>query len=245
MELNSGRRPSGAVCFTGRIRIFPGVHSSYKFSLLTLRAPVTDAARKVEPSEFVFFAHSTDELNDPEKRFTLTADDIALLNPNTRTCPIFRSKRDALLSRTIWWRVHPLRSDNKNCDSGWEAKYLRFVDYGDHANLLKPGVRSTSMNQVELATEFPVWEAKLMHQFNHRFATYETETSLAGESRESTLKELQTPDYSIQSRFSIESSFFVTLHPSEVPHAGIGGSVPVFICSETASMTVLIGSWPR
>jgi hypothetical protein len=37
---------------------------------------------------------------------------------------------------------------------------------------------------------------------------------------------------------------FLTLHPIEVPNAGIGGNAPIFICSESASMTALIGSWP-
>src|SRR5262249_39712106 len=72
--------------------LFPGVHSSFKFCLFTsgsVAKPTTARA------EFAFFAHSVEDLRDSERRFALTAEDIALLNPTTRTCPVFRSSRDA------------------------------------------------------------------------------------------------------------------------------------------------------
>ena len=76
--------------FENRDCIFIGVHRSYKFCLLTLTGSGKPNQRG---AEFLFFAHQTTDLGDPERRFVLTADDIALLNPNTRTCPIFRSRR--------------------------------------------------------------------------------------------------------------------------------------------------------
>src|SRR5690606_37791895 len=60
--------------FENRMGIFPGVHRSYKFCLLTLAG----AARPVYEAEFVFFALDTSEVRDREKRFTLTPEDIAL-----------------------------------------------------------------------------------------------------------------------------------------------------------------------
>lgn len=87
--------------------IFPSVHSSYKFCLFTAGSGrALPAGRKAgEIAGFVFFAHSVDDLNDPERRFSLSAAHIALLNPNTRTCPIFRSRRDAELTKTIYRKV--------------------------------------------------------------------------------------------------------------------------------------------
>src|SRR5690606_40378044 len=64
--------------------------SRIKFCLLTL----TGAARPADEAEFVFFALDTSEVRDPEKRFTLTPEEIALLNPNTKTCPIFRTRSE-------------------------------------------------------------------------------------------------------------------------------------------------------
>jgi hypothetical protein len=58
--------------------LFPDVDSRMKFCLFT-------AGRGLRPSaqsaEFVFFAHTVEALRDPERRFTLSAEDIALLNP--------------------------------------------------------------------------------------------------------------------------------------------------------------------
>jgi len=82
--------------------IFPEVHSSYKFCLITAgsgQAPLAEAA------EFAFFCHAVDALREPGKRFSLSPEDIKLLNPNTRTCPIFRSTADAELTKWIYRRV--------------------------------------------------------------------------------------------------------------------------------------------
>src|SRR5690606_14738916 len=73
--------------FENRDAIFPGVHRSYKFCLLTMRGkpsppgPLSLRARgRQEGAEFVFFALNVGDLDDKEKRFTLSAEDIALLN---------------------------------------------------------------------------------------------------------------------------------------------------------------------
>ena len=87
---------------------FPEVHSSFKFCLFTAGGGARPTADR---AEFLFFAHAVDELRDPERRFTLSGDDIALLNPNTQTCPIFRSGRDAALAKAIYRRVPVLAQD--------------------------------------------------------------------------------------------------------------------------------------
>ena len=63
-----------------------------KFCLLTLTGTERPAVKR---GHNFFFAHNVADLRDEERRFTLNATDIALLNLNTRTCPIFRSQRDA------------------------------------------------------------------------------------------------------------------------------------------------------
>ena len=66
--------------------MFPDVDSRMKFCLFTVGSGAQPAA---DHAEYVFFAHAVDELRDQERRFTLSPEDIALLNPNTRTCPTF------------------------------------------------------------------------------------------------------------------------------------------------------------
>ena len=88
--------------FENRSGFFPDVDSRMKFCLFTAGSGAQPAA---DHAEFAFFAHAVEELRDPERRFTLSPEDISLLNPNTLTCPTFRSRRDAELAKAIYRRV--------------------------------------------------------------------------------------------------------------------------------------------
>ncbi|PXF61543.1 MAG: restriction endonuclease [Candidatus Methanogaster sp.] len=88
--------------FENRERIFSEIHSSYKFSLLTL----TGKEVPVQDADFAFYLTNPDHIQEEDRHFTLTNEEIELLNPNTKTCPIFRSKKDAELTKKIY-RKHP------------------------------------------------------------------------------------------------------------------------------------------
>ena len=87
--------------FENRQGLFPGVHRSYKFCLLTMSGPDI----RSRESEFVFFALNVSDLDDKWRRFKLSAQDIAMLNPNTGTMATFRSVRDAEITKSIYRRV--------------------------------------------------------------------------------------------------------------------------------------------
>jgi N-6 DNA Methylase len=114
--------------------IFPGVHRSYKFCLLTMAGrdrPATEGA------EFVFFGHATTDLADPERRFTLSAEDIELLNPNTRTCPIFRTGRDAELTKQIYRHVPVLVREGDPHGNPWGVTFMRMFDMANDSHLFR------------------------------------------------------------------------------------------------------------
>ena len=56
--------------FENREGVFPGVHRSYKFCLLTL----SGADRASAQAEFAFFLHRTEQLEDDARRFTLVVE---------------------------------------------------------------------------------------------------------------------------------------------------------------------------
>ena len=60
------------------------------------------AVRHRRTRDFVFSANASADLADQRRHFSLSADDIALINPNTRTCPIFRTVYDAELTKKIY-----------------------------------------------------------------------------------------------------------------------------------------------
>ncbi|WP_298069613.1 N-6 DNA methylase [uncultured Mailhella sp.] len=189
--------------------IFPGVHASYKFSLLTAGSGAKPLARQ---AQFVFFAHSTDELRDPQKRFTLSPADIALLNPNTRTCPIFRSSRDAELTKAVYRRVPVLireARDGRPEENPWGVKFNRMFDMSNDSRLFRTREELEDDGWLLAGNVFekagknclPLYEAKMIHHFTHRWATYRPGRDAAPETRDVTLEELQNPHFCVQPRY--------------------------------------------
>src|SRR5690606_30486148 len=165
--------------FENRLGIFPGVHRSYKFCLLTL----TGAARPADEAEFVFFALDTSEVRDPEKRFTLTPEDIALLNPNTRTCPIFRTRRDAEIAKAIYSRVPVFVNDSAGKNS-WGVRFRQVLFH--LTNDMREGIVVEHQDANVLTSHVvPLYEAKHMHIYSHDpTERNEEEWLLAGEGRD-------------------------------------------------------------
>ena len=87
--------------FENREGVFPGVHKSYKFCLLTM----TGQDKPSTQAGFAFFLYRAEQLQDADRRFVLTPEDFALFNPNTRTCPVFRTRRDADIAAKMYRRA--------------------------------------------------------------------------------------------------------------------------------------------
>jgi len=105
--------------FENRRGIFPAVDSRTKFCVLTL----VGSAGRVSESRFSFFLHDYSDLNEPERTFKLAAEDFALLNPNTKTCPIFRTNRDAEITKAIYRRVPPFVRDDDPDGNPWGVSF--------------------------------------------------------------------------------------------------------------------------
>ncbi|HXH23608.1 MAG TPA: S24 family peptidase, partial [Vicinamibacterales bacterium] len=153
-------------------------HARFKFSLLTLAGRQSTRHRG---AEFAFFLRSVGELDDPQRRFVLTSADIALLNPNTRTCPIFRTRRDADLTKAIYRRVPVLINESQGeAGNPWGIKFLRMFDMATDSPLFRTREQleadgwTLRGNIFERASEryLPLYEAKMVHHFNHRFGDY-------------------------------------------------------------------------
>jgi hypothetical protein len=197
--------------FENRKGIFPAVHRSYKFCLLTL----TGKDRPVKGgAEFIFFALDTTELREKERRFTLTAEDIALVNPNSRTCPIFRFNRDAELVKQIYKRIPVLIEEEKEDGNPWAIKFLRMFDMANDSSLFRTkedlfeDACSLEGNIFRKDTEYyyPLYEAKMIHHFNHRFGDYNDlpENSKSVQLPDVPEERMQNPNYSVLPRYWIE-----------------------------------------
>jgi hypothetical protein len=180
--------------------IFPAVDSRYKFCLLTL----TGKSRPSTAAEFVFFAHAVPEIADPGRRFTLTADDIELLNPNTRTCPVFRSRRDAEITLDVYRRVPVLVRESPPASNPWEIQLGTMFHMTNDAAMLRSRrdlqgggfVEDGLVFQKGSDTYVRLYEGRFGHQFNHRFAS-----EPGGHLKETSSGELCDPGHLVEPQY--------------------------------------------
>jgi hypothetical protein len=166
--------------------IFVGVHSSYKFCIFTCGSGrgVPAGRKPGQPADFVFFAHSVEETREPQRRFGLTAEEIAMLKPNTMTCPTFRTRGDAELTKHIHRRVPVLVREKTELNDEVNTWGVRFrqglFNMASDSNLFRTRTELEAEGWVLVGNIFrrgeeamlPLYEAKLFHQFDHRYASY-------------------------------------------------------------------------
>ncbi|MBW2139036.1 MAG: hypothetical protein JRH06_15975, partial [Deltaproteobacteria bacterium] len=200
--------------FENREGIFPGVHRSYKFCLLTIGGQ--DAAP--DGADFAFFLTNVDHLKDDNRHFSLTSKDIALLNPNTRTCPIFRSKRDAEITKSIYRRVPVLIDESKGEEGNpWGIAFKQGLFnmasdshlFRNREQLEAEGWRLEGNVFVKDGERYlPLYEAKMIHQYNHRHASVKYSGGVKGGKHDleyPSEKELCDPSFLVMPRFWVRA----------------------------------------
>lgn len=171
--------------FENEERLFPDVQHNFKFALVTIGESAS--------ADFTFFNRQVTSLSDDRRHFTLSAEDFALINPNTLTAPIFRSKADAELAKKIYRRVGVLWNETAGNGNPWGISFRTLFHMSNDSALFL-----TSQGEETL----PLYEAKLIHQFDHRWATYEIGEE---DARDVTLDEKQNPSFEIQPRYWVEA----------------------------------------
>jgi hypothetical protein len=152
-------------------------HGTFKFALITISGQASSRS-----AEFSFYSRSIQEARSPEKLFTLTREEFALLNPNTRTCPTFRSRRDADLTLGMFRRAGVLWHESNEVDGNpWKLRFLRMIDMTNDAGLFQSQddlvatdhrLESGARFEGQSGTLLPLFEAKMAFHFDHRFGDY-------------------------------------------------------------------------
>jgi hypothetical protein len=179
-SLVDGKRLAVLRDFENRKKLFPDVDSRMKFALLT----VAGVADPQSAAQFFFFALNVEDLTDPERQIQLTPEDIVRINPNTRTCPIFRTRRDAEITRALYGRVPILLREAQNEDTPevnpWGVSFMSMLHMSNASHLFSTRVAAEAEKWVLRGNVFhrgqdtllPLYESKLFHHFDHRWATY-------------------------------------------------------------------------
>ena len=167
--------------FENRLRIFPDVDGRFKFCTLVFGG----SQIKSPAADFVFFAcHRMSDLEDEKRHIALSSKDIALLNPNTRTCPIFRTRSDAELTKAIYQRV-PILIDESRQEGGnpWGIRFVTMFHQTNDAELSRRrtscarwAFRLEGNRWIKGKTSFlPLYEAKMIQAYDHRAASVKIE----------------------------------------------------------------------
>ncbi|WP_198969813.1 Eco57I restriction-modification methylase domain-containing protein [Xylophilus sp. ASV27] len=166
-------------------RLFPGTDSRDAFCLLTIGT--------ASKADFIFHAKELADLGDERRLFSLTPAEFRLINPNTLTCPVFRSKHDAELTKKIY-RTAPVLIDEKRPDGNpWGINFSVMLHMSGDSHLFA---------DAPAAGLLPLYEAKLIHQFDHRWATYEAD----GDNRDMTDEERVDPSRTTTTRYWVSQA---------------------------------------
>ncbi|MDE0511990.1 MAG: restriction endonuclease [Gammaproteobacteria bacterium] len=206
-DFENGRVGSGLPPF------FQDVHRSFKFCALTFGGE----ERTFTETRCGFFLGSTNTINDPDRCFPLSSEDFARVNPNTGTAPVFRSRRDADITRSIYER-HPVfvdKSGNKE-RRVWPVRYVRMFDMTNDSHLFRT---RRELEEKESAYPIggnrfnsprgewaPLYEGKMVQAFDHRAASVvvnPTNLSRPAQPREATLQEHSNPSWSANPQFYV------------------------------------------
>ncbi|MDZ4168952.1 MAG: N-6 DNA methylase [Coriobacteriia bacterium] len=164
--------------FENKRRIFPAVGTVFHFCLLTM----TGGARRDQPAEFAFNLLAVQQVRDSDRVYRLSAGEVALVNPLTRTAPMFASRDDADVALRIYSSVDALNASPQEPGGAWSIRlrqglFNMATDSGLFRVLedLEAAGYQRHSNRFELedALLLPLYEAKLFTQYDYRFGTFE------------------------------------------------------------------------
>ena len=161
---------------TGLPPFFPDVDSRFKFCALVFGGK----ERRFDETECAYFLHDTETTDDQDRCFVLTPLDFAQVNPNTGTAPVFRTRRDADITRRLYER-HPVLVNRSGPteEKMWPVRHLRGM-----FNLTTDSRLFRTAEQLEEQGFYPVdgnkwkrgndlyithYQGRMIHQFDHRW----------------------------------------------------------------------------
>ena len=173
-SVSTGGRVSGVFDFENRKIFFKDVHASFKFCALIFGGE----ERRFDETECAFFLHDTETIDDQERCFPLASDDFARVNPNTGTAPVFRSRRDAEITRRIY-EHHPVLVDRSGDEErrAWPVHYRTMFHMTNDSHLFRTawqldadGFYPVQGNRWKKGDELclPLYQGRMIHHFDHR-----------------------------------------------------------------------------
>jgi len=208
-DLMEGKSLIALYDFENRRLLFPDVDGRFKFCVLLM------GGSKVQTpaADFVFFAHGTEDLKETDRHIELTDKDLKLLNRNTRTCPVFRTRRDAEITKRVYRNV-PILVDETRRSGGnpWGVAFATMFHQTNDAELFRmpqelkgEGFKLEGNRWVKRKHCYlPLYEAKMIQAYDHRAASVRVAQAnwmRQGQTEDTSLVDHQNPEFAAMPRF--------------------------------------------
>ena len=200
-ELVKSQRLVSLLSFYEVRRWFPGTDDRKPFCLFTIG--------KSDSALFIYDVETLADFNKPEKWYELTKSDFEQINPNTKTLPIFRSQRDAELTKKLYGAAPVLIKEGCSEPNGNVSPALNL--WGIHFYTMFHMSNDSGLFRAEPAQQgqpirLPLYEAKMIHQFDHRWATYiDAPDKPDGlDTEDCSVAQKADPNYAVRPRYWIE-----------------------------------------
>jgi hypothetical protein len=162
--------------FENRKGLFHSVHKSFKFCLIAI-----SKSQLTAPIDFAFYLQDPEDLSDTSRHFSLSPKELFLLNPNTGTATLFRNQKDAEINLKIYRQNPVLINERTNINpfqiSLVQGHYNMTADSGlfrTRQEMEKLGASlRTNIFYTEEEVYLPLYEAKMIYFYNHRYGSYE------------------------------------------------------------------------
>lgn len=178
------------------------IHHSFKFCLLTC----CNQKDTPHPVSGGFYLRRVDHLLDPRRIYTLQTSDFARLNPNTKTCPVFRTSRDAKLTAKIY-RNSTILYNETTGENPWNVKFGSMFNMSTDSYLFRTYAQLTAQGATLNGNTFttvdgeiyvPLYEGKMIWHYNHHYGTWPTEGERPNSINMPSLDELSNPNSHIK-----------------------------------------------
>ncbi|HOW39509.1 MAG TPA: hypothetical protein PL123_03125 [Bacteroidales bacterium] len=178
LHLVTNNRIDRVIDYENRKGLFPDVDSRYRFCLF-----VTLGSNGKNLYKFYQL-----EPKDDSEFINITLEDIKVINPNSNTCPSFKTKNDFEIAKKVYKKWGVLLNENQS-EINSLIKIRTPFNMSNDSHLFEP------FNHDLL----PLYEAKYIHQYNHRYSIWINTTSnyLTG-------SELENSDLIIKTQYYLQ-----------------------------------------
>ncbi|WP_206051920.1 Eco57I restriction-modification methylase domain-containing protein [Nocardioides ferulae] len=161
--------------FENEAKIFGGVDHRVRFAISSMTG-----GERVSDVQLAFVIRHVADV--PRGRFRLAASEVLLLNPNTGTLPVFRSRADADITLNCY-RKHPVLIRDGGANP-WNLTFVRLFDMANDSGLFMTADDCANAGasydgwawETSERSLLPLYEAKMLRHWNNRLATYENAT---------------------------------------------------------------------